>query len=174
MVKKLTLLLVTLLALASTIGYIVLTEKITAGRVKIAAGEKQLQDGKELLAKGKTRLANGKQKISLPNAVFNGIKSVPLMGVVDKFPVSGDVMRVAESPVTQGNQLIAAGNEKVKNGEKQLAAGQAELKRGMERLTQANIMRKVCGGGAIFLTVLLFVLGYCWRIHCGRVVSEKH
>ena len=163
MVKKLTLLLVTLLALASTTSYIVLTEKITAGREKIAAGEKQLQEGKELLAKGKSRLANGKQKISLPNAVFNGIKSVPFMGVVDKLPVSGDVMRVAESPVTQGNRLIAAGNEKVKNGEQQLAAGQGELQRGMERLTQANIIRKVSGVSAIFFTVLLCVLGYCWR-----------
>jgi hypothetical protein len=163
MVKMFTLLLITLLALASTISYIILTEKITAGREKITAGEKQLQEGQEMLAQGKTRLANGKQKISLPNAIFNGIKSVPLMGVVDKFPVSGDVLRAAESPVTQGNSLIAAGNAKVRAGEKQLAAGQLELKHGMERLTRANIIRRVCGGSAIFFTFLLLVLGYCWR-----------
>jgi hypothetical protein len=85
------------------------------------------------------------------------------MGIVDKLPVSGDVMKVAESPLTAGNKLIAAGNAKVKAGEEQLAAGQEELKQGLARLTRANIIRMASGASAIFFSVLLMVLGYCWR-----------
>jgi uncharacterized phage infection (PIP) family protein YhgE len=163
MVKMFALLLITLLALASTVSYVVLTGKITVGRQKIADGQKQLKEGEEMLAKGKTRLANGKQQISLPNSILNGIKSIPLMGIVNKLPVSGEVMRVTESPVREGNSLIAAGNAKVIAGEKQLAAGQEELKQGMARLTQANIIRMACGASAIFFCFLLMILGYCWR-----------
>jgi hypothetical protein len=154
---------VIILALGSLTGYIVLTEKITAGREKIANGQKQLEEGQQLLEQGKAKLANGKQKLSGAKNVYNGINTVAFFGLASKLPISGEFFKVAKKQINDGSSLVAKGNAKVQAGEKQLEEGKQELDRGMKRLTRANLIRMACGTSTIFFVGLAIVLGFCWR-----------
>ena len=161
--QKLILLMLLLIIVGTSTGYVILGNKITEGRQKIADGQKQLEDGEQLLARGKARLASGKQRLSGPSSIWNGIKSLPLMGVADKLPVSSEIINMAGSPITDGNRLIAQGAAKIKNGESQLEAGKEQLAHGMHRLNQGNIIRIACGFSAMVTTFLFLGLGYRWR-----------
>jgi uncharacterized phage infection (PIP) family protein YhgE len=161
--KWLTLLFIFLISLATFIGYIVLTEKVTAGREKIAAGQKQLEDGQKLLAQGKVKLANGKQKLSGAKDVYNGVNTVAFLGLASKLPIGSEIFKLAKSQINDGSNLVARGSAKIKAGEEQLATGQQELDHGMKRISHANVMRLTCGGCAAFFALLGIILAICWR-----------
>jgi uncharacterized phage infection (PIP) family protein YhgE len=161
--KRLTLLFIFLISLATFAGYIVLTEKVTAGREKIAAGQKQLEEGQKLLAQGKVKLATGKQKLSGAKNVYNGVNTIAFLGLASKLPIGSEIFDLAKTQINDGGSLVARGSAKIKAGEEQLAAGQQDLDRGMKRLTHANVIRLTCAGGAAFFAMLGVVLGICWR-----------
>lgn len=152
-----------LLAIASIAGYLFLTEKIIAGRLKIAAGQKQIADGEQMLTNGKARLQSGKQRLSNAKNTYNGINSVPLMGIVSRLPVSGNILGIAKSKIDNGNKMVAAGSDKIRAGEKQLAEGKQDLQNGMSRLNRTNIIRMIFVAGAIVFTVLALVIGFGWK-----------
>lgn len=161
--KKLILLFIFLLALASFAGYIFLTEQITVGTAKIANGEKQLAEGEQMLANGKARLAEGKRKMAPVNVIQRGLDAIPFMNIAKKMPISDDVLAIANQKINEGNQMIANGQEKIKSGEKQLAEGKLQLKKGLERLSHAHGIQTLCLMGAISFTLLLIFLGFLWR-----------
>jgi hypothetical protein len=167
--KKLTLYIIAILAMVTLATYLDLSVKIAAGNAKIVAGQKQLAEGEALLAQGKAKLANGKARLSTAQGMNNLLNAVPFMGLAKKLPVSGEILSVPSDKLAAGDKLVALGNQKVKNGEAQLAAGKEELQRGEARLSKTNVFRVYCGYASIFFTVLLIVLGYCWR----RVWKKK-
>ncbi len=165
--KKLALLSLLLFSLGLLSGYLYLTEKVIDGDVKIAEGKKQIEEGKQLLADGKERLASGKRRLSRArrtNGVVNSFfQSIPLISIAKKLPVSGDVLNIANKKIAEGSQKIAAGENKIKSGEKQLAEGKLELERGQKRLYQVNIIRIICGIGALIFSIVFLVLLFYWR-----------
>lgn len=165
--EKLTLLGLLLFSLLLLSGYLYLTEKIIEGNVKIAAGKKLIEEGEKLLAEGKQKLANGKSRLARAkraNVVVNDfIKFIPLTSVAKKLPVSGDVLNLANNKIAEGSQKIAAGENKIKSGEQQLAEGKLKLERGKKKLYQVNMIRVICGIGALIFSILFCILLFYWR-----------
>jgi hypothetical protein len=62
--KKLALLLIMPLVLASVAGFVFLSGTITSRERLIAEGQRQLEQGQPALAAGEAKLAAGKQKLS--------------------------------------------------------------------------------------------------------------
>ena len=162
--KKFTLLFIILLALASLITYVILTQKITAGDQQIADGKKQLEKGQQMLAEGKAKLAGGKQDLSKVKKVSNPMRSLPLMGMaIVNFPVTGIVYLEAKRQISEGDKLVEQGQASVQAGEKRLEAGKLALKRGKQRLNLANNIRIACAFGVVFFVSLAIFLGWYWR-----------
>lgn len=173
MAKLYTLLFIFLLAIVSSTGYLYLTEKVIAGKIKIANGQQQLADGQAMLAKGKVKLQNGKQRLSGAKNLYDGFHSIPLVNVVNKIPIAGNILDIGKSNIEEGNSLVAKGNEKIKAGEKQLADGKADLQRGMNKLNRANSIRTACGASAIIFILLLIIFGYSWRSELSKTFKHR-
>jgi hypothetical protein len=154
------------MALGTASGFFYLSEKVAAGRLKIAAGQKQLEDGEKMLAQGKAKLADGQGSLSSAKGVYHDIKSVPLMGIVSKLPVSGTLFSIAHSKIDEGNQLVSKGQGKIAAGEKQLSEGKLDLKNGEKKLKHANDIRITCGIATVIFTILAGV--FCCRLKSRR------
>jgi uncharacterized phage infection (PIP) family protein YhgE len=167
MLKKLVLLGFLSFSLVLLSGYLYLSEKIIEGDVKIAEGIKQIKEGEQMLTEGKKRLASGKNQLSKArraNGVVNGaFRSIPLINIAKKLPISGNVLNIANKKIADGSQKIAAGESKVRSGEQQLAEGKLELELGKKRLYQVNIIRIACGIGALIFSILFLVFLFYWK-----------
>src|SRR5579862_1011640 len=87
MKRKWIILVVALLAMASFIGYLYLTDQVRTGSQKIAEGQKQLAAGQKTLAEGKAKLAAGERKLHGFKQVYK--TAVPFMGILGATPVTG-------------------------------------------------------------------------------------
>jgi uncharacterized phage infection (PIP) family protein YhgE len=164
--KLLSLLIIFLITLGSTTGYLFLSEQIIEGTKKIAAGEKQIQQGELALARGKARLSNGEEQLSNAKSGYHEMKTASY-ALIAAAPVTAVIAlagnNMVGSKIAAGNQQVAAGKNKVKAGEEKLSEGKQEITRGITRLDQANKARIACGIGAIFFAALLIVLACRWR-----------
>ena len=167
MKKKLVLLIIFLLALASLSSYLFLTKEIIIGSLKIEEGQEKLMEGKQLLANGENRLASGKQKLSRVKNTYSKLKAVPFLAL-NTLPVAGQIVTVvankyAGNKIAAGDQQVTAGVKKVNAGKAQLAEGEQQLQRGMIKLKHANIIRMACGISALLFTFLTIFLLFFWR-----------
>lgn len=157
-----------------TSGYLILTDKVTAGYQKIADGQKQLQEGQQMLAKGKIRLAEGRKKLESIKRVRNTFTSIPILGKMEQvLPVSGAILAVANTKIAEGGDMVAKGQLKIKAGEKQLAEGKLQLSRGENKLSLANRIRIACGVSAILFFLSTIGLGFYWRKSLKKIIKQK-
>jgi hypothetical protein len=141
--------------------YVFLTNQITSGRMKVAAGEQQLTQGEAELVQGKEKLANGKATLSEAQSGYSKLKTASLPWVAT-LPVAGGVVayagnKIVEHKLAAGKRAVAEGTSKVQAGEAAVHAGKLELAYGLFLLGVANIIRILCGIGA-----LLFAAASAW------------
>lgn len=151
------------MAIASMTAYIVLSDKIASGQQKIDEGQAQWDKGQKMLNAGKAKLAAGKRKFASAARAYRGVKSIPLMGIVDKLPVTNLVFQEANKQIAEGGRMIAKGEMHVRAGEARLAAGKLELEKGKQRLGDFNKVRVACKYMAIFFAILSITVGVYWR-----------
>jgi hypothetical protein len=151
------------LALVSMTGYVILTQMVTAGAQRIVEGQLELEKGQKMLAEGKAKLVNGKRQMSGVNQVSGLVNDIPFMGIVEKMPISSQVMSLATNQIKEGNELIAKGEMSVKNGEKRFEEGKLQLSQGKQHLVIANRIRMACACAAVFFGSLAIGLVFYWR-----------
>jgi hypothetical protein len=170
MKKIRTLLMMAALCLVFFSTYVFLTGQITSGRMKVAAGEQQLTQGEAELAKGKEKLANGKATLAEAQSGYSKLKTASLPWVAT-LPVAGGIVayagnKIVEHKLAAGKQAVAEGTRKVQAGEAAVHAGKLELAYGFFLLRVANIIRILCGMGA-----LLFAAASVWFL--VRIIRKK-
>lgn len=164
-VKKVwVLILVILISLSSTGGYLFLSRQIIAGEIRIAEGQLQIKEGENTLAKGKAKLAHGQRKLSNAKKVYYGIKSIPLVNVASILPVTKEPFKQTGNKISQGDYLVAQGKKKIKSGEAQLAAGKEELATGISRINQAKFICTLLGISAIVFWCLTILLAISFKL----------
>jgi uncharacterized phage infection (PIP) family protein YhgE len=170
--KKLTLLVLALLTIASFISYLIITEKYLVGSAKVAEGKKQLAEGEQMLARGKAKLASGEQQLSQAKRAYH--KARPALWAAAVFPVAEGVLllagnKIVKSKISEGNQLVAQGKGKVEAGEQQLKEGKLQLQQGIQQLAFANNVRIACLVATFIFGFMLVALGFYWR----KVIRKK-
>lgn len=172
--KVLTLLLLMLLALASVAGYLVLTEKITAGERQLAEGQRQFEKGQVALKKGKAKLAAGKRELSEGKQEYEQAKDNLFLVLADKLLKGGQGFKGARERITEGEKQVAQGGEKVNVGERRVDTGELKLRRGREQLRLAKGARIACTLGAVFFASLALGLGFWWRKALARILMPTN
>ena len=167
--KVLALLLIILLALASVVGYLCLTEQITAGERQIAAGQRQLETGQVTLEEGKAKLEAGKRELSAGKKEYEQAKDNPLLVLADKLLKGGMGFEEARERIAEGDKQVAEGEGEVNVGDRRLEAGELEVRRGREQLRLAKGARVACALGAALFAALSIVLGFWWRRALARL-----
>ena len=167
--KVLALLLIILLALASVVGYLFLTEKITAGERQIADGQRQLETGQGALEEGKAKLEAGKRELSAGKKEYEQAKDNPLLVLADKLLKGGMGFKEARERIAEGDKQVAEGEGEVNVGDRRLEAGELEVRRGREQLRLAKGARVACALGAAVFAALAMVLGFRWRRALARL-----
>jgi chromosome segregation ATPase len=170
--KVLALVVFIVLTFASAAGYLVLTQKITAGERKIDVGEKKLEKGQAELKTGKARLKAGKQELSEGKKKYEKAEDNWFLVMADKLFKGGKGFKEAEKKIAEGDKQVAEGEVKVNAGERQVGAGEMEMSQGREQLKMAEGARVACAIAAVFFAVLSIVLGFWWRRSLGRVFKH--
>lgn len=166
--KALALLLIVLLALASVVGYLFLTVKITAGERQVADGQRQVEKGQPVLEAGKAELEVGKRELSAGKKEYKQAKGNLFLRLADILLKDGKGFEGAREQIAEGDKQVARGEDRVDVGERRLDAGELNLHQGMERLRLAKDVCVVCALGAAFFASLAIVLGFCWRRSLAR------
>ena len=160
MSKAFMLLFVILLAFASMMGYLFLSQKIVAGEQQLLDGQRQFAEGQKMLKDGKVKLENGEREMSRVKRV----DTFPFVGLaIISLPVSGVTYLEAKKQIVAREKLIRQGQGRVRAGEEQLKMGELQLREGERRLELANKMRLACAFGAIFFVIISIILGFYWR-----------
>lgn len=167
--KVLALLLIMLLALASVVGYLFLSEKITAGERQIVAGQRQLEKGQFAIKEGKVKLEAGKRELSEGKKEYEQAKDNLFLVLADKLLKGGKGFEEAKTRIAEGKNQVAKGEDKINAGKRRLDAGELELRRGREQLRLAKGARVACALGATFFASLSIVLGFYWRRSLSRI-----
>jgi len=163
MIKALAFLFIFLLAIASALGYLILTQKIIAGEKLIAEGQNFIAQESPSLIQGKADLASGKHQLADGKKEYERAHDNPFLVFADKWFNGGKGFAEGRKKIAAGEEKVAKGEDKIDVGEKRLDKGNLALQVGMEKLQQGKIAREVCAFGAIVFSLLSIVLGFIWR-----------
>jgi autotransporter adhesin len=163
MIKTLAFLFISLMAIASTIGYLVLTQKITAGEKLVATGQNFIAQQGPSLEQGKADLASGKNKLTEGYKEYDHAQDNPFLVFADKWFNGGKGFAEGRNKIAKGEEKVAKGEDKVDVGQKQLDKGNLAVQVGMKKLQQGKTARNVCALGAIIFTLLSIAFGISWR-----------
>jgi hypothetical protein len=163
MIKALAFLFIFLLAFASALGYLILTQKIIAGEKLMAEGQNFIAQESPSLMQGKADLASGKHQLSEGKKEYERAHDNPFLVFADKWFNGGKGFAEGRNKISKGEDKVAEGEDRVNVGEKRIEKGNLALQVGMEKLQQGKKVRDVCALGTIILTPLSIVLGLLWR-----------
>ena len=161
--KIIVLVLLILSAIASTVGYFYLTQRIGTGDQQVAAGQDQLAKGQMALDAGKDKLAAGKQELKQGKEKYADAHDNKLMVLADDAFNKGKGFKKGRDQIADGEQQVAAGELKINTGEKRIDAGELKLQQGMDQLQLAENIRLACATFAFIFTLVAIILGYYWR-----------
>ncbi|EKD77761.1 MAG: hypothetical protein ACD_42C00190G0001 [uncultured bacterium] len=156
MIKRLTLLLLMLLAMGSFSGYLYLNNQIEIGEAKIAEGQKsigagekalsagkqRLRAGKQKLQAGKQQLQIGKQKLAAGKKQYQIVRAIPLGAVSNLLPEATPLTGIVEHKIREGGKQIAHGEKQVAYGEKQVAHGEKQIAAGEQKIRAGELRLK--------------------------------